>query len=70
MLARYSEAPMRSDIMLDDISELADARLFYLVASKWLWTARVNHQPSFVLRTLEREVGKALNRLWEAQQNA
>ena len=61
---------MRQGVTFDEISELISARCWLIHIQLWLWRARVTGQQVWLIRELEATVGKALDRVWEAQQRA
>jgi hypothetical protein len=58
---------MRQGVTFEEMFKLIDARLRLMQLSLTLWSWRVQGASEENLRDVEREYGKALDRLWEAQ---
>jgi hypothetical protein len=61
---------MRKDVTLECLSDLALARIYLEVCQRWLRAARSSGQPRAIVAIFEKHFGKALDRVWEAQQRA
>lgn len=59
---------LKSNVTVDEMFELLDARLGAMQRSLLLWWWRVLRMPEQDLRDLEVMYGKSLDRLWEAQE--
>jgi hypothetical protein len=59
---------MKKDVTFDEIFEWLHAKIEMHTISLTLWSWRVQGASEQNLRDVERSYGKALDRLWEAQQ--
>lgn len=61
---------MNRNISLECLTDLALARIYLQVCQRWLRAARVTGQPREFIAVFEKQLGEALDRVWEAQQRA